>query len=472
MKKYGLVWEDYPEEAVENFDVNKPYLCEVEEREIKQSDDELTHLLIEGDNYEALRLLQDDLKGKVSVIYIDPPYNTKNKFVYNDNYENHSKWLSFMNKRLVLARELLTNDGVIFISIDDSEFAQLKLLCDEIFGENNFIANVIRRENAKKQKIGKPNIKTEFEYLLVYSKSFTNHFKYFPKSEYIKYSKLCIDLYSSLKKTHKNPKKVFNQLLKGDLSEVYLSTSDLKKLKQIFMLQGESKGLSMYKYIDENGVYRNSDLNMYFGKGFDYNIINPFDENSFLKRPKHLLPSKDKFLKTGLFAENENGDLFFTDVNQISEIEPQKFDYGCLIFKENTIIEYKNYLDVLSNPESILSNFMGSDEKLLQSMNLNFSYPKRVDFIKYLLSIFHKDNAIVLDFFAGSGTTGHAVLELNKEDGGNRQFILCTNNENNICEEVTYQRLNKVINGYTTSKGKDIEGVPANLKYYKVKHKN
>lgn len=97
-----------------------------------------------------------------------------------------------------------------------------------------------------------------------------------------------------------------------------------------------------------------------------------------------------------------------------------------------------------------------------------FNNPKNIEMVKYLISLYPNKNAIILDFFAGSGTTGHAVLELNKEDGGNRQFILCTNNENNICEEITYQRLNKVIHGYTTPKGKEVEGISGNLKYYKT----
>lgn len=149
-KKYGLVWEDKPEAVEERLREELPVLCEVKERFIPSSDpDALNHLLIEGDNLEALTALSYTHAGKIDLIYIDPPYNTGNKdFIYNDSFVDtedeyrHSKWLSFMGKRLRLAKGLLSDKGIIFISIDDNELAQLKLLCDEIFGEGNFINNI------------------------------------------------------------------------------------------------------------------------------------------------------------------------------------------------------------------------------------------------------------------------------------------------------------------------------------------
>lgn len=147
-KNYGLFWK----EKTEEFDVKTrnsfPILEEVSELAVKQ-DEAPANIIIEGDNYHTLSVLSYTHKGLVDIIYIDPPYNTGNKdFIYNDRFVDkeddfrHSKWLSFMEKRLKLAKELLKETGVIFISIDDNEQAQLKLLCDEIFGEENFIGNL------------------------------------------------------------------------------------------------------------------------------------------------------------------------------------------------------------------------------------------------------------------------------------------------------------------------------------------
>ena len=151
-KKYGLIWEDKPEDVVEMCKEKLPVLKEVKSKEIITDKNKPMNLLIEGDNYHALSVLNYTHKGKIDVIYIDPPYNTGNKdFIYNDHYVDredsyrHSKWLSFMEKRLKLAKMLLSKEGVIFISIDDNEQAQLRLLCDSIFGEKNFVGEIIRK---------------------------------------------------------------------------------------------------------------------------------------------------------------------------------------------------------------------------------------------------------------------------------------------------------------------------------------
>ena len=175
-KKYGLVWEDKPEDVEERLREELPVLKEVKERAlISDQPDAPNHILIEGDNLEALTALSYTHEGKIDVIYIDPPYNTGNKdFVYNDSYVDtedsyrHSKWLSFMSKRLRIAKRLLSDKGVIFISIDDNEQANLKLLCDEVFGIRNYAATLIW-----KSKSGGANDTSSFgvdhEYLLCYA---------------------------------------------------------------------------------------------------------------------------------------------------------------------------------------------------------------------------------------------------------------------------------------------------------------
>ena len=175
-KKYGLVWEDKPEDAELRMVNEQPVLVEVPERAIVSDDAEApNHILIEGDNLEALTALSYTHSGKIDVIYIDPPYNTGNKdFVYNDSFVDkedgyrHSKWLSFMNKRLKIAKSLLSEKGVIFISCDDNEQAPLKMLCDEIFGEANFFTNLIW-QSTPGSNTGK-TIKTVTEYVLMYAK--------------------------------------------------------------------------------------------------------------------------------------------------------------------------------------------------------------------------------------------------------------------------------------------------------------
>ena len=175
-KKYGLVWEDKPEDAEQRMVNEQPVLVEVPERAILSDDAEApNHILIEGDNLEALTALSYTHAGKIDVIYIDPPYNTGNKdFIYNDSFVDkedgyrHSKWLSFMNKRLKIAKNLLSEKGVIFISCDDNEQAPLKMLCDEIFGEANFFTNLIW-QSTPGSNTGK-TIKTVTEYVLMYAK--------------------------------------------------------------------------------------------------------------------------------------------------------------------------------------------------------------------------------------------------------------------------------------------------------------
>lgn len=177
-KKYGLVWEDKPEEIETRLVDELPILTEVTERAIvSDSPDAPNHILIEGDNLEALTALAYTHEGKIDVIYIDPPYNTGNKdFVYNDSFVDredgyrHSKWLSFMNKRLQIAKSLLSSGGVIFISIDDNEQAPLRLLCDEIFGCNNYEATItyVRKTSGKQDSA---NFAKSTEYILVYSKN-------------------------------------------------------------------------------------------------------------------------------------------------------------------------------------------------------------------------------------------------------------------------------------------------------------
>ena len=174
-KKYGLVWENHVEDVEEHLREYLPVLKEETSKALTNGgEDAPNHILIEGDNLDALTALTYTHEGKVDVIYIDPPYNTGNKdFVYNDSFVDsedgyrHSKWLSFMEKRLKIAKKLLSDKGVIFISIDDNEQANLKLLCDEVFGQQTFVACPVRRRRNSQANLSK-NISPIHEYVLIY----------------------------------------------------------------------------------------------------------------------------------------------------------------------------------------------------------------------------------------------------------------------------------------------------------------
>lgn len=409
---YGLNFirsiEDVEKETYPYNKDNFIFLKEDMEKEIFKGNELTNNILFEGDNLESLKVLNSTHKGKVDVIYIDPPYNTGNKdFIYNDSFVSdddgfkHSKWLSFMEKRLKLAYNLLADDGVVFISIDDNEYANLKILCDTIFSPNNVETVVWEKVGTGNASAGKMKI--------------TNRIR--RDHEYI----LCA--------YKKKDLVIFNKY----------------KEKPNFI--GDYKNLDN----DSRGKFKAGNMSK----------------------------TEDKSLKTGknyYTVTSPDGKKTYTRQWQVSEDEFRELDLDGRIYwgkSGHGVPQKKIFLDELREvtTSSIFKNIgsatLGSSQ-LKNLGDLRFNNPKPLELIKYLIGLFKNKDATILDFFAGSGTTGHAVLELNKEDGGNRNFILCTSNENNICEEVTYQRLSKVIDGYTTPKGNVVEGIPANLNYFKI----
>lgn len=398
-KKYGLVWEEHSERVDEEMVHNIPVFREVDDKKIKEDDSNDYNFLLEGDNLHSLKLLEKTHKGKIDVIYIDPPYNTGNKdFVYDDNFVvkedgyRHSKWLSFMDKRLKIARELLSDEGVIFISIDDNEQAQLKFLCDNIFGEVNFICNIVRQ--AIKGGSKAQNIKTVHDYVLVYSKNINDII------EFTGYEKEEIKL-------------------------------DLKDEKGPY-----KKGRELNKW--GAGSRREDSPTMWFPiQGPNGEEVYPIRNDGSEGRWRW---GKSRLLK----AVKENEVIF------------EKKDNGTYVVYEK-IRGHKNKINQFTSwfADKYI-NAKGSEilKKIFGTMMSVFDYAKPVELISEILFMVNRKNAIVLDFFAGSGTTAHAVMDLNAKDGGNRRFILCTNNENNICEEITYPRIKKVIQGYEF-KGKE-----------------
>lgn len=440
-KRYGLVWEDSPEEVEALLREKLPVLTEdTTKRILADTADEVpNHILIEGDNYPALVALQYAYEGKVDVIYIDPPYNTGNKdFVYNDSYVDsedsyrHSKWLSFMSKRLRIAKRLLSDRGVIFISIDDNEQANLKLLCDEVFGRKNFVASIIWRGGRRNMAKW---ISTSHEYMLLYAND--------------------IEYCSTIKVEWNERKKGLNEIYKAakdfckqTSNDYYKASSLLKDWFKKLSEDNPCKDHEHYCWIDENGVYFASDISRGGGGGPKWEIKNPYT-GQIVKTPQRgwaysTLDDLLQDIKKGFVHFNGDG-------------VPCKKRY--LKDNETQIMETVFYKDRRGSSKR-LRDLMGYDA---------FPFPKDEEIIKEKLKSFSTEKSLILDFFAGSGTTLHATMQLNAEDGGNRRCILVTNNENNICEEVTYERNKRVIKGYTTPKGQQVEGLKNNnLRYYKV----
>ena len=407
-KKYGLVWEEKVEDVEERLRDELPVLREAKDKYIPSDNPEApNHIIIEGDNLEALTALSYTHEGKIDVIYIDPPYNTGNKdFVYNDSYVDsedsyrHSKWLSFMNKRLKIAKRLLSEKGVIFISIDDNEQAQLKLLCDEVFGAANFVAQIMWHKNYASANDSK-TFSTVLDYIIAYRKS-----------------------------------------------DIFLRN----------LLPRTEKQNVLYKYDsnDGKGRWRPDNLSVRtYSANYDYPIINP---------------------KTGVIYNPPKGRSWMTNKERVLEwIEETRVYFG---LKGDGAPQLKRYLSEVQNgvvPTTYWSydDCGHNDEARKELKELfgqpPFTSPKPTRLLKQILTVGSQKHSIILDFFAGSGTTLHATMQLNAEDGGNRQCILVTNNENNICEEVTYERNKRVINGYTTPKGQKVEGLHSNrLRYYRT----
>ena len=393
--KTGVVWEESDEK------INRNVFEETAEKRIEGSG-EKENLIIEGENLEALELLLKNYKGKIDLIYIDPPYNTGNsKLGYNDSRKSradaypHSAWLSFMKKRLVKARELMAETSAIFISIDECQQAHLKLLCDEIFGESSCLATFIR----KTRTITGDNacgLNVQHEFLVAYAK-------------------------------------------------------DRKKVT----LRGEKKKFEKYSNPDSDpkGNWIAGDPSAKSGgPGTYFEIVNPLTGQVDLPPKGRYWAFSKKTMKEYI----ENGRIKFR--TEIKKNQKRGF-----IFKRYAASMKNQYMPfgTLDFAGNEYLNSIATKELLELVPESSFLYPKPVAFIKKIIKSFPDDSITVLDFFAGSGTTGQAVLELNEEDGGKRNFILCSSNENEICEKLTFERIRKV---YDRTKSK------SPLKYLKEKY--
>lgn len=417
-KNYGLVWdeENDQEQIIIDCQYKIPILKEVKSKKIVTDITNSTNVLIEGDNYHALSVLNYTHKKKIDMIYIDPPYNTgakdwkyNNNFVDKNNTYRHSKWLNMMSKRLWLAKNLLKEDGVLACSIDDNEVNHLGVLLEEIFKDYEIHCITIVHNPRGVQG-------DNFSY--------THEYTYFVFRDGLKVigDKQRDEVLEEELRDHGG------ESLRTDARNCFYPI--LVKNNQIVSF-GEVPGRDFHPK-GKNVKIKDDVIEVW-----------PIDSKGIERKWVFALQSVNE-IKDKLFVQSKkNGeiDIFRTKDSQ----------------KPRTVWFGQKY-DASTFGSKIVTGITGN----------TFPFPKSIYNTKDCLEcvIKNRKNAIVLDYFAGSGTTGHAVLLLNKNDGGNRKFILCTNNENNIAEEVCYPRIKKVIEGHKDYP--DITGIPANLNYFKT----
>ena len=404
------------------------------------------NMIIRGDNLEALKALLPRYEGRVKCIYIDPPYNTaksseKNKaWVYSDNVDDpkiqawinitvgnegedltrHDKWLCMMYPRLKLLYKLLAEDGIIFISIDDNEADTLHMVCDEIFGRRNFVAQLVWRSDGNFDNQAK--IKICHEYILCYMKN--------PD---------LLGLPSGVDPNATEKSKIYND----EIRNTVVKNGPKNPMSKVELPRGFPCSVSdlvieprhdSFPYYYQRATVVDGKLTgaVTVESGWSSkNILQAFIDNGF----KPVLDSKGQFTTF--------------EITKTGAIE--------MVKKRETV---SHVLSVLSN--------LGSTQNMsneLAHMGISFDFPKPVQLIQYLLGFYSKEDSIILDSFAGSGTTAHAVLNMNKQDGGNRKFILVEMSD--YAESITAERVRRVINGYGEG-NKAVEGTGGGFSFYEL----
>ena len=428
-KKYGLVWEDKPEEVVERCKSELPILHEVATKQIASDKVLPTNILIEGDNYHALSVLNYTHKGKIDFIYIDPPYNTGARdWKYNNDYVDaedayrHTKWLSFMSHRLKLAKNLLSPDGIICVAIDDYELFTLGLLMDDsaFFGEKNRIGVICVEHNPQGRSFSR-FFSTTHEYYLFYAKDI-------------------------------NKIKIENLPIFDELDGDYSHEDSVSRYKLIPLRKSGFASRRTDRPTQYYPIYLNEKtLKLSMEKQTGWKAIYPINTSGEECVWRISLANCKKFVAQG-------------------DIEVKKTNGNYVLYKKHRIEQGKKATTMWVHPKYAASMHGASLITKILGKQHAFNYPKSLHAVKdaICVALANKKDATVLDFFAGSGTTAHAVLQLNNEDDGNRRFIICTNDENQIASEVCYPRVARVIKGYTEANGEKIPGLGGNLKYFKT----
>jgi adenine-specific DNA-methyltransferase len=450
-QKYGLVWMDVPEAFEDDVENKLPILKENSKLAIKSKDNKPTHILIEGDNYHALTCLNYTHKGKVDVIYIDPPYNTgagdfkyKDKRILEqfpdgtevpkDHPYRHSYWLSFMRKRIELAKDILNSKGAIFISIDVNELAQLKLLCDEILGEKNLVT-IISVKVKDPAGVGQQSVIFDVcEYVLVYAKDidvFKNAVENLPmdfeelNNQYGAYNKIMVDF---------GKEKFVKEIERQNVGSIQIYKCEGAKIEK-------TTNLDFSEYIKNRKM-----------------IFTDYNPNGGT-----ILAIKEHIPKIGL-SYLEYTPTKGRDAGQKTKMY---FYNGRIIAWLNNVVVYENKK---LYKRTKMTNFWNMpNASLYLEGGVDFTNGKKpLKLVKKILEIMDNKDAVVLDFFAGSGTTGEAVVELNNNDDGTRQFILVTNNDevvngkkNRIMTDICYPRIKNAIHGYNNK-----PALGGSVKYY------
>ena len=415
-ERYQFTWPDKKQAILTaNAPINKTLRpC----REESVNFDKTENLYIEGDNLEVLKLLQETYLGKIKMIYIDPPYNTGNDFVYEDNFAQdaadyiansgqtdeegnrlvaniesngrfHTDWLNMMYPRLKLARDLLSDDGVIFISIDDNEVENLKKICNEVFGEGNFIGELIIQtatDNNPRQ------ISTEHEYMVCFAKDILQQEAWIRKNE--------------------NAKKIQNQYEKLKAKKFTVEKIQFELRKWIKENKDELSQVTHYNNVDEKGVFHDGDIANTKMGGYKYDVIHP------ITKKVCKIPEKGfRFSEETMQEMIKNNDILFGE------------DETVLIKPKKRIEDAKELL------RSVIYEDGRASTKIVDTLLSRgvFNHPKSPMILLRIIDFVTKKDSIILDFFSGSATTAHAVMQLNAEDGGNRKFIMVQLPE--LCDE-------------------------------------
>jgi len=441
-ERYEFRWFGKSNAKREAFTPTDATLIYDEERSVNPTESE--NLIIEGENLAVLKLLSNNYREQVKCIYIDPPYNTGKDFVYSDKFnqdkkeywedseitENgykidtnaetdgrfHSNWLNMMYSRLLIARQLLREDGVIFISIDDNEVHHLRKLCNEVFGEENFAGQIVWQTATDNNPT---QVAIEHEYVLCYLKNINSQdFWEIPSEK----GKFIQKKYEGLKKE-----------LGDDLEEIQ---TQLRKWIRNQTNGDDLSGVSHYSYVDEIGVYYPGNSANTKQGGYTYDIIHPITKKVCAK------PSYGyRFPKETIDEADKRGDV----------------QWGK---DENTIPKIKKRLDTVTQK---LKSYYYEDNrktsgelKKLFNGNKVFNNPKSVNFLKHALKFVILDEDLILDFFGGSGTTAQAITELNQEDGGNRKYILVQLPEQTDEKSEAYKAGYKKISDITIERNKRV----------------
>lgn len=438
-RKTGLFYRH----QFEKIDTNKIHYL-AEDKKMSFGNKGITNKLIIGDNYLALENLLVSYRGKIDVIYIDPPYGCNDMGEYADvNYENNisrDNLLSQLSPRLELARQLLKNNGTIFVSIDDKNYAYVKCLMDDIFEEKNFVESFIFTKNSG-GSLSSTTL-TRHEYVLCYCFNKNNHSIFWRKKD------------------------GYNQVvnLVKECKDQCLSISETeKKLRSYFKLHDELKGIKQYQNIEQqiNGEWR------------IYRTLPITAPNNQFYDVIHPITHKVVKIPTRGWSWNKETMMNKIAAGRVVFGKDEKSGLGQKLYLDEAEFEHKRstYQCDQAEGDRIIKSIFGKSV---------FPNPKPLSLLLYLLTDPQNKDALVLDFYAGSGTTGQAVLELNKEDNGNRKFILCTNEDkmngkliHGIGTDITYERLRRIMTGQSSDNSnfqwiKENDAYGQILKVYKI----